>query len=72
MRCLLQLSLLVALAAVIAVDAGVLPVEENFVPTGIIIIMVSVMLRNRLLFRDVSAKKAMFWLCKKEDNIIIS
>ena len=42
MRCLLQLSLLVALAAVIAVDAGVLPVEENFVPTGIIIIMVSV------------------------------
>ena len=42
MRFLLQLSLLVALAAVIAVDAGVLPVEENFVPTGIIIIMVSV------------------------------
>ena len=42
MKCLLQLSLLVALAAVIAVDAGVLPVEEKFVPTGIIIIMVSV------------------------------
>ena len=34
MGSLLQLSLLVALAAVIAVDAGVLPVEEKFVPTG--------------------------------------
>ena len=32
---LLQLSLLVALAAVIIVDAGVLPAEEKFVPTGI-------------------------------------
>ena len=34
MGSLLQLSLLVALAAVIAVDANVLPVEENFIPTG--------------------------------------
>ena len=34
MGVLLQLSLLVALAAVIAVDAGVLPIEEKFIPTG--------------------------------------
>ena len=34
MGSLLQLSLLVALAAVIAVDANVRPVEHKFVPTG--------------------------------------
>ena len=55
MRYLLQLSLLVALAAVIAVDAGVLPVEENFGPTGSVC-----MLSNRLLVRDVSAKRLCF------------
>ena len=34
MGSLLQLSLLVALAAVIAVDANVLLFEQKFVPTG--------------------------------------
>ena len=37
MRCQVQLSLIVVFAALIAVDAGILPIEESFVATGNII-----------------------------------